>query len=34
LKLVRANAAFDQSSNQPIPDFGALVVDFIEKAVD
>lgn len=30
LDLIRANA-FDQSSNQPIPDFGVLAADFIEK---
>jgi ABC-type sugar transport system substrate-binding protein len=30
LDLIRAGA-FDQSSNQPIPDFGVLAADFIEK---
>ena len=30
LELMRANK-FDHASNQPIPDFGVLAVDFIEK---
>jgi ABC-type sugar transport system substrate-binding protein len=30
LDLIRAGS-FDQSSNQPIPDFGVLAADFIEK---
>lgn len=32
LDLIR-DGSFDQSSNQPIPDFGVLVVDYIEKAL-
>jgi ABC-type sugar transport system substrate-binding protein len=32
LDLIRAGA-FDQSSNQPIPDFGVLAADFIEKKI-
>ena len=32
LDLIR-DGSFDQSSNQPIPDFGVLVADYIEKAL-
>ena len=33
LDLIRAGS-FDQSSNQPIPDFGVLAADFIEKKLN